>query len=258
MPKALLAFFFVLSYFSAKAQIELVLKNETPLSLQLVLNGFTQDAVPAQEYILKNLAEKKEYHLSFINTKDSSVVFSRKLILNQRGVYRYVITQNFAGTYQLRFRGSISQPPNNIASIKYHKEQAFTFPKPKKEPAQALALQIKRTDTNTSQIPKAKSPPKAAPLAQPITFKEAFSQFEQQEFEFERLNFAQESLLNFSLSTKQLQSIMNSFKYDQTRLTFLKSLLAKQSKKTFSISLILESFEYDLSRQEAQKMLNRL
>ncbi len=257
MQQLFWALIFSLGWLGTSAQISIYIEDKTQNGFKLVANGYLQNAVSSPNLYLKNLPTESEVFLHFIMNTRPEKEFGRPLTLKADGIYHYVIMTNFKGKTQLRYRGRINQVPEGLESTNFKKLIAYApalqklNQKPAKEPHATAQAPVNPTATTPSE----KQPAEATPQAKPASFEQSFTQFKQIEFEFEKLRFAKESLLNFKLNIEQAVQVMKGFKYDQTRMQFLEALLKKQPGLRFSGDLLKATFEYELSRQQASNLL---
>jgi hypothetical protein len=252
----LLAMFLVHS----KAQVSILIEDQNQTNFQLIANGYLQNATSAKALLFSGYSANVAYDLVFLTGPNQTQQFSRKLNLPQAGIYHYVITQNFKGQYQLRFRGKLTKVPANATNIKYEEKEAYgpVLARIKKENSLAQASTFNDLVTSATSAPLAhdiianaeakKKPPKKK------TLDEALEEFEALTFEFEKLLYAQNDLLKFNITAQRAAQILNAFKYDQTRLQFLEALLAEYANLKVDKAVLIETFAYELSKQKASEL----
>lgn len=274
VKKAFIIVFGILSQWPLQAQLNIYIEDKTEQGFKLVVNKYWQNENLATSLYLKNLKIDTNYKIGVVLGNQALLSFKRQLKLSQGGTHHYVIMTNYQGTPQLRYRGLMAQPPAATPAIAYHKTKAF-IPSGTlaslslKDTSQIVALAnkpaeaaiphpakavIQAKDTMTTRVVADALPPEIA-LPKILSFNEHMAHYERLEFEFEKLNYAQNNVLNLTLNTAQLIRVLKGFKYDQTRLQFLKLTLKNQGGNGLRMASVLEVFDYDLSRQEANKLI---
>lgn len=89
---------------NAFAQINILVKDETSHGFQLGIDGFSQTKSPTSEYLVTNLDTSFHYIRIKVMANENKE-FSKKIHFRQKGTYAFVLSQNFKGSFQLRYRG---------------------------------------------------------------------------------------------------------------------------------------------------------
>jgi len=91
-------------------------------------------------------------------------------------------------------------------------------------------------------------------LKQEDTFPGFIAEFNNTEFEFDKLKKAKAFLEKNDVETSQALQILKGLKYDQSRLDFLQVLLSKQSHLKSASEELITCFDYDLTKEQAKKL----
>jgi hypothetical protein len=124
LPLALIA---LLLGFSSFSQVNILVSDETGSLFTLGIDGFLQNSTPKKKLIISNLDTAKHILVFKLESDSVNTGFKRTLKLPAPGSYKYALTRNFEGTFQLRFRGKTATLPSEIQKISFDKETAWPF-----------------------------------------------------------------------------------------------------------------------------------
>lgn len=103
-----------------------------------------------------------------------------------------------------------------------------------------------KKDTVVAVVPP---PPPPPPVKKEKTFSEFYMELQATEFEFEKLNAAQEFGKKHPYTIEELKQILAAMKYDNTRLEFMRDT-KDQWKNLTNINSLRNSFEYEISKEQ--------
>lgn len=130
------------------AQSGLYLSTETGEKFRVGLNDYAQEVTYRERILISKLDTGN--HRLYLKLQDSTLTLNRSIRLPEEKNYHYLITQNFKGNYQIRYRGTISQAPSPTITRPYSSNVRW----PQKEPAEIAAA---APTSNTPQSPTPKS-----------------------------------------------------------------------------------------------------
>lgn len=272
----------VLSFFAltARAQVSIMITDETNQGFILGVDGYIQNTEPVKKLIIEKLDTSAHLLNIHIIGKKDTVRLVRPIHLPDPGNYEYVIMQNFEKRFQLRYRGVVTSFPAGIVSMT--RQTVLEWPKPKASPPLASSQTMKpevKAPKPKPQVQKAPpiskrdsiavkpvaqkkptdtavvSPPQQAAVKNPPLkppFEVLISEMEKAEFEFVRLNLAKEYTSVHKLSVEQVQHIFKKFQYDNSRLQFLQHAVEKISDPE-NIKLLEGTLDFELSKEQFKK-----
>lgn len=106
------------------AQINILVKDETSQKFELGLDGFFQTDAPSSAFLVTDL-DTSFHYLRIKLLGGDQIEFSKKIQFRKKGTYSYVITQNFKGNYQLRYRGSGKELAGNLGGQPFKMEKTW-------------------------------------------------------------------------------------------------------------------------------------
>lgn len=106
------------------AQINILVKDETSQKFELGLDGFYQTNSPSSSFMVTDL-DTSFHYLRIKLVENDKIEFSKKIQFRKKGTYSYVITQNYKGVYQLRYRGTGPGLTGSLKGQKYKNEKPW-------------------------------------------------------------------------------------------------------------------------------------
>ncbi len=269
----------ILQPYMHRAQVNIMVTDETENSFVLGLDGYLQNTQPVQGLIIQKMkAGSHVLNIHIYKDKDT-VRLARPLKLEQSGNYQYVIMRNFEGRYQLRYRGKTTSFPAGIQAIEQQKimewpaaeirNLALKQPEPvqvstalppptgekKPEPkAEKPNPTVTKAPPPKTAMTKAaeKAPAKPPVVPAPEPFEKLVKNLREAEFEFVRLNTAKEYTNQNPLTVNEVKTVFSYFSYDNTRLQFLNHAHEKIKDKE-NIKQLLETLDFELSKEQFKK-----
>lgn len=113
------------------AQATLLIEDETFKGVKLVVDGYLQNTRPTNKLAIKNFPIEKVDIQILLGSEE---VISRKINLPDKGIHRYIIMRNFAGTLQLRYRGKEASVPPAYTQENYNQLLAYASEPPAAAP----------------------------------------------------------------------------------------------------------------------------
>ena len=126
------------------------------------------------------------------------------------------------------------------------KTQTTETKTPKSIPPKVEAVATPKKDTTVAVVPP---PPPPPPVKKEKTFGEFYTELQSTEFEFEKLNAAQEFGKKHPYTVEELKQILAAMKYDNTRLEFMRAT-KNQWKNLTNVNSLRSSFEYEISKEQ--------
>lgn len=115
------------------AQSGLYLSTETGEKFRVGLNNYAQEVTFRERILISELDTGR--HRLYLKLQDSALTLNRSIRLPEGKNYHYLITQNFKGIYQIRYRGTITQAPSPTITRPYSSNVRW----PRKEPTEITA-----------------------------------------------------------------------------------------------------------------------
>jgi hypothetical protein len=141
--------------FSAFGQRSVILEEQIDAPFRLAVDGYLQNSQPLRRWVLKDLpADSLPVYI--IPGRGGPLPVFRYLHLPGEGYYRYVVTRNFAGKLQLRYRGQVEEPPREYAQVAFSRDLEYRPPQ----------VDAAREAVAATQAPQASEAPSSPPLAQ--------------------------------------------------------------------------------------------
>ncbi|HAD96687.1 MAG TPA: hypothetical protein DCG19_04725 [Cryomorphaceae bacterium] len=274
----------VLFSFTAQAQVNIMISDETGSSFLLGVDGYLQNTEPVKKLIIEKLDTSKHLlNIHLIKGKDT-LKLARPLHLPKNGNHQYVIMQNFEKQYQLRYRGTVASYPVGVISMS--RQKILPWPTPKKP----SIVTASTTQTKASEPTRKPQPPKPKPVvkkdtiatksvvqkadtvkpkptvsidklpvkntdkapASPPPFEVLITSLQQAEFEFVKLNQAKGYSDKHAMSVAEVREVFQYFQYDNTRLQFLHHAVEK-IRDPENIKELEATLEYELSKEQFKK-----
>lgn len=129
----------------ALGQMSIVLEDETGQGFKLIINDYLQNNPAARKLALRHIP-LETHQVQLVTSEGTSA--RRSLDLQEPGIYRYVVTTNFEGKLQLRYRGQLQSIPAGYPRQDYSQliayEESSSSPSQKRQatkkaPAKAKA-----------------------------------------------------------------------------------------------------------------------
>lgn len=267
----------------------------------LGIDGYQQNSDPTNQLIIKNIDTVKHQLFLKIDEKGIDQTVLRKLKLTEKGNHSYVLTKNFKGKFQLRYRGKISTLPKTVKSLILQKtirwpeeiillaaQENFELPSitpnitetvEKIDTASPittvtyLAIDSIKIDTPpevivtapvdtmiTTMVVALEPIIDSIPIEQPTPgstvledpFIKLLAEMKSVDFEFKKLNLAKNYLILNGISTQEVNTVFQSFAYDNSRLQFMKYAIERVSDKQ-NLKILIDSFDYELSKEQFKK-----
>lgn len=278
---------------SALAQVNLLIEDETGSGFLLGINGYVQNTDPVKAMVIQKL---DTFPFEVRVELAPNAFFYKKMHFHESGSYRYIITTNSRDELQLRYRGTLKDPPasvitmnvqnmlplNPLATTAKVDSKPAVLPPPDKSVAgnddaivKPVPPAIPKKDTLPS-VPATTAvvnepiavaqkeeeiiePRETQPPAEVISPEKTFDTFLEElkatEFEFEKLNKAQEFATQKSFTSHELKKVLEIIKYDNTRLELLRNLkpMLKEMKDP---EVLKEALEYEISKQQLNDIIN--
>jgi hypothetical protein len=281
MRWAVLTLFVFLSH-SQFGQLALAFHSPEGPTFQLAANGKWLNQNESDHLVISNWPQESVQLEVFLD----SIRFSREIQLRGSGTHHYLLTQNYRGQWQLRYRGQYYEPEAPLERMAYQLAgdcQTCLFNKvpPVEAPSGVVLEQAKllkesaskeSASTEIAAETKTVEPIKSItaqedqrPLVDTLALAKAspkepselswFKEWQTIEYEFEKLKAA-EALISREIPSDSLVVIMlKTFKYDQTRLQYLDSLFQVEPEKRFSGDLFLPHLDFELSKNTLKQKL---
>ncbi len=270
------------------AQVNLIIEDATNTGFLLGINGYVQNTDPVKELVVKKLDtfpfnvrvelspnvffEKKMHFHTKGNYQYIITTNSRdELQLRFRGeadvLPATATTIDAKNATPLRPLASISPTKEKPATVIPEKKpvakaptataaKTIATPAPAKSPVAKINIP-KAAPPKTETIAAVKkdtvvalvTPPPPPPVKKEKTFVEFYAELQETEFEFEKLNAAQQFGKKHSYTVEELKKILAAMKYDNTRLEFIRAT-KEQWKNLNNIQSLRDSFEYEISKEQ--------
>ena len=261
------------------AQIDILITNPGLEKFIVGIDQFQQNPQTLSSILITDLDTGQ--HIIQFQFTDKNLNFQRSIKLNSAGIYTYIITQNFEGTYQLRYRGSLSTKPKNTPTFKFTRIQGLIVSNTTKQaqvktgspnplPADTISEVIAKPDsvitalnTNTAVSGKidltstmdsvtdqtANNISTDSIIVPKSVFDDLIVSLNNSEYEFNRLNSSRNYLINNPISVEQTKTILRLLKYDNTRLQFL-NYAKERLQDPENLKDLLSTFDYELSKEQ--------
>lgn len=249
------------------AQITITISDQTESGFLLGIDGFAQNAEPQKVLSIRNL-DTSQHTLNFRLSDSVETEFQKKIKFRSGAQYKYVITTNFKGKVQLRYRGKFSSSATSGTVVDFNTDTPWqpkdTLPliasieKPVEKPvetkdsvaSETTVTAVASVDTVETAVPE---PVKATPKSIDVILAE----MDEKKYEFDRFDIAKKHLLEQEVSCADLVKILKKLKFDQTRYELLSKSLDRISDKDNS-EIILDAFEFEISKKRAGDILKKL
>lgn len=238
--------------FAGKAQTRLWIETEATQAegFRLCVNGFWQNQGKASRSLALQELPEAPWLLHFYAPREERLLLVRAIELPAKGWHRYVLTENFLGEIQLRYRGAVNASPpspQNFSALAPH------------PPSQSEVLAFKEKPhpglTAPTGLPAKAAPGTPKKTAAPLSFAQQKEQLARQSFEFERLQYAKAHLLQGNWRAEEVVAFLRCFRYEETRMQFLQALLEAQPGLRYSGDLFKAEFRYRANRERVSKLL---
>jgi len=245
--------FFSLLFFSlsSNAQVNLWIDSNWPFKIGV--DGYVQNTEAVAALFIQKLDTSEHTITIDLYTEGDTVKLFRKLQLIEGGNHKYILTKNFKGKYQLRYRGQQNDIPTGIISLSLQK----VLPWPKEiSPVTATVINSETTETpdTTTSTSSAEKPVAKAEVDTNSSFATVLFDIQKTKFEFEKLKKASAYTESNELTTNQVRLILNALDYDLTRIQFIKTVKEKVSNPKLLPGLT-ECFDYDVSKAQFKEII---
>lgn len=288
MPLRLIVFFLFLSL-SCLGQVDLLIEDDENHLFDLGINGYLQNTEPVNKLIVNGIDTGQHFLLLRYYTQDT-LLFRRPIRLSDRGKHHLVITQNFKGERQIRYRGIEKSYPNGIIAIPYQELKKWedndlivlaqksldTLPlityRQLEDSTEAISndtlvsesTKLSQDTLTTTAIDSSSLRAKADSTKNAIIedvlneklqpFPLFYAQLKASEFEFEKLKMAISYLQEHELSVAEAKKIAQQMNYDNSRYQFIEAALTKITNKGNTAQLA-DVFQFELTRNRFKKTL---
>lgn len=150
--------FFIFFSGQALGQMSIVLEDETGQGFKLIINDYLQNNPAARKLVLRQIPVAR-HQVQIVTSEGISA--RRQLDLKEPGIYRYVVTTNFKGQLQLRYRGQLQSLPAGYPRQDYSQLIAYEEGKnsrSQKRQAKRLAKAQKQDQAEKAAKSSSRSP----------------------------------------------------------------------------------------------------
>ena len=126
------------------AQSGLYLSSDSGEKFRVGINNYAQEITYRQRILISEL-DTGHHHL-YLHLLDTGIILQRSIRLPANANYHYLITLNFKGEYQIRYRGVISQLPSPIIKQPYKTALRWPITEPPEKSSVTAAATSKSQD----------------------------------------------------------------------------------------------------------------
>ena len=267
----------------AYSQVDLYIEDVTGKKFLLGIDGYVQNTEAVSKLVIKKL-DTSDHQLQ-LKTIGDALLIKRKLALTNEGLHHYVLTTNYMGKLQLRYRGIIRAAPQGIITMNQQKVlplkhepvvsiAAADVPKPKlekpttaekpspeqvKEDVTLAAISTPKPKVENNKPISVKEPTTSPKEPEPIVVEispveQAIKNMQEATFAFDKIAAAKKGLNGASITTNDVETLLKEVNYDQVKIELIYQLKSQVSDKD-KLKELGKLLTFDYSKQLLEKRL---